>query len=171
MSGPAPIEPAAALRAAQPQAWQVRRATHDDAPAVAAGVRELLIELGGTPPATPALERAARALLDDQQGGALLVADAAGEIVGVLGASWQTAIHVPGRYVLIQDLWVQPCWRGRAIGAGLLAALFELARARQVVRAEVGLPQERYARLAATEAFYLGNGFTPLGARMRRILP
>lgn len=93
-----------------------------------------------------------------------------GAIIGVLGASWQTAIHVPGRYALIQDLWVHRSWRGRAIGSGLLGALFELAHELRIARVEVGLPRERYAGLEATEAFYLGNGFTPLGPRMRRIL-
>jgi GNAT superfamily N-acetyltransferase len=196
--------------------WRVRAATHHDVPRVATAVRELLLELGGTPPSMPAMEAATRALLDDCDAGALLVAEAGGgvpsgdpdrgvvareadrgvvargpdrevvdagaggesivgrpdhEIVGVLGASWQTAIHVPGRYALIQDLWVHPSWRGQAIGSDLLAALFALASQRQITRAEVGLPPERYERLAATEAFYLDNGFAPLGTRMRRALP
>jgi GNAT superfamily N-acetyltransferase len=241
--------------------WRVRAATHHDVPRVATAVRELLLELGGTPPSTPAMEAASLALLEDREAGALLVAEAEGgvpsgdpdrgvvargpdrgvvdagaggasvvgetdrgvvargpdrgvvdagaggasvvgetdrgvvargpdrgvvdagaggksivgdpdrELIGVLGASWQTAIHVPGRYALIQDLWVHPSWRGRAIGSDLLAALFELARQRQITRAEVGLPSERYERLGATEAFYLDNGFAPLGPRMRRALP
>jgi GNAT superfamily N-acetyltransferase len=94
----------------------------------------------------------------------------AGSIVGVLGVSWQSAIHIPGRYGLIQDLWVDPSWRGGGVGAGLLVALFELAREREVARLEVGLPRERFAGLAATEAFYVANGFSALGARMRRSL-
>ena len=31
----------------------------------------------------------------------------------MLAASWQRAIHVPGRYATIQDLWVTPAWRSR----------------------------------------------------------
>jgi GNAT superfamily N-acetyltransferase len=159
--------------------WRVRAATHDDVPPAAVAVRELLVELGGTPPPTSAMEAAARALLDDRNAGTLLVAqadgalvetEADGAIIGVLGASWQTAIHVPGRYALIQDLWVHRSWRGRAIGRGLLKALIELTHELQIARVEVGLPREGYAGLAATEAFYLGNGFTQLGPRMRRIL-
>lgn len=164
--------PADARAAPPPRpSWHVRSATHDDLPTVAAAVRELLLELGGTPPATPAMEAAARVLLEDPRTGALLVAHADGAIVGVLGASWQTAIHIPGRYALIQDLWVHPSWRGKAIGGGLLKALFEIARERQIERVEVGLPREHYSRLEATAAFYRDNGFTPLGIRMRRVLP
>jgi GNAT superfamily N-acetyltransferase len=135
---------------------------------VAAAVAELLRELGGASPPLPAMQTAARVLLDDPRAGALLVAEADGAIVGVLGASWQSAIHIPGRYALIQDLWVHPSWRGTGVGAGLLAALFELAREQGLARVEVGLPGERFAGLAATRGFYLANGFTPLGARMRR---
>jgi GNAT superfamily N-acetyltransferase len=158
----------------------VRPATGEDVPAVAAAVGELLHELGGTPPPAPAMEAAARELVYDRHAGALFVADVGGArdgartvgtdgaIVGVLAASWQSAMHVPGRYALIQDLWVHPSWRGVSVGAGLLAALFAFARERGFARVEVGLPGERFAGLAATEAFYLANDFTPLGLRMRR---
>lgn len=174
MSGLAPIEQQAPPSARRPApSWHVRLASHDDVARVASAVRELLVELGGTtmPPPTPALEEAARALMDDRQAGALLVAQAGEEVVGVLGASWQIAVHVPGRYALIQDLWVHPSWRGQAIGRDLLAALFELAREQGIARIEVGLPREGFPGIDATEAFYRANGFTPLGPRMRRVGP
>jgi GNAT superfamily N-acetyltransferase len=167
------IAPGAPLQAAQPDTSpHVRAARREDLTAVVAAVRDLLIELGGTPPAVSGMEGAARTLLGDPRSGALFVAQAGGEdtIVGVLGASWQLAIHAPGRYALIQDLWVHPAWRGRAVGGDLLAALFALARDWGIARVEVGLPRERFAGIRATEAFYLHNGFAPLGARMRRTL-
>ena len=152
------------------ETWRVLPAGHGDAVAVAVAVRELLLELGGTPPALSEMEAAARALIEDPAAGVVLVARAHDGLVGVLGASWQTAIHVPGAYALIQDLWVHPRWRSRAVGGGLLDALFELAREGGLQRVEVGLPRESFARFAATEAFYLGKGFTPNGPRMRRML-
>jgi branched-chain amino acid aminotransferase len=152
------------------QAWRVRPAGHGDVGAVAVAVRELLLELGGAPSGLAAMEAAARALIDAPTAGAVLVAEGRDGLVGVLGASWQTAIHVPGDYALIQDLWVHPRWRSRAVGRGLLEALFELAASRGLMRVEVGLPRESFARFAATEAFYLGSGFTPNGPRMRRML-
>ena len=173
MSDSTSIAPGAPLQAAQPDTSpHVRAARREDLTAVVAAVRDLLIELGGTPPAVSGMEGAARTLLGDPRSGALFVAQAGGEdtIVGVLGASWQLAIHAPGRYALIQDLWVHPAWRGRAVGGDLLAALFALARDWGIARVEVGLPRERFAGIRATEAFYLHNGFAPLGARMRRTL-
>jgi GNAT superfamily N-acetyltransferase len=150
--------------------WSVRAAVGADTSAVAGAVHQLLRELGGTPPPLIEMEKTVRELIGDPGAGALLVAEEDGAIVGVLGASWQTAIHVPGRYALIQDLWVAASHRGQAIGRALLDALFALAREQGMARAEVGLPRESFAAIRATEAFYLDNGFAPLGARMRRLL-
>jgi GNAT superfamily N-acetyltransferase len=150
--------------------WQVREAAHADVPAIVAGLSELLVELGGTPAATDALEETAHTLIDDGSLGVLLVAEHDEEIVGALGVSWQIAIRIPGRYGLIQELWVHPSWRGRTIGGDLLVALSKLARRQQISRLEVGLPSERFPHLAATEAFYAHNGFTTIGTRMRRLL-
>lgn len=148
----------------------VRAATADDAPAVARAVEELLIELGGERPSATALEQAVRELAGDPGAGALLVAEDDGEVVGVLAASWQYAIHVPGRYGTIQDLWVHPDWRSRALGRELIVALVRAASEAGVPRLEVGLPQASFANLGATERFYRENDFQPLGPRMRRLL-
>jgi ribosomal protein S18 acetylase RimI-like enzyme len=150
----------------------VREATEEDAPAVAAAIGQLLVELSGGGPDTAELEEATRKLAGEQEMGALLVAEAGGEdgIVGVLAASWQHAIHVPGRYGTIQDLWVHPEWRSRAIGHELVEAFVALARERGAARLEVGLPRESFERIEATQAFYEANGFEHLGPRMRRKL-
>jgi GNAT superfamily N-acetyltransferase len=95
---------------------------------------------------------------------------ARGDIVGLLGVSWQTAVRIPGRYGLIQELWVHPSWRGREIGAELLDALRDVAREGGIARIEVGLPSERFPQLEATEAFYRANGFEPVGMRMKLLL-
>jgi len=150
--------------------WNVRAATSEDVAQVAAAVRELLVELGGSPPAASATEEATQALLEDPDGATVLVADAKGVLVGVLAVSWQAAIHVPGVYALIQDLWVHSSWRGGKVGSALLTTLFESADERQVARIEVGLPREHFPGIQATESFYRANGFTPLGPRMRCIL-
>jgi branched-chain amino acid aminotransferase len=166
-------EPASTRTGAAPShspSWNVRAATLDDVPAAARAVGELLDELGGRRPSPEELESEARALVEDPAVGALLVAEAGGEVVGVLAASYGRALHVPGRYVVIQDLWVHPAWRSRTIGADLLAAIDAVAREQGLARIEVGLPQESFAAIRATEAFYLGNGFASLGIRMRRLL-
>jgi GNAT superfamily N-acetyltransferase len=148
----------------------VRLAVPADVPAIVSGVVELLQEIGGKPAAREHLEAAARTLIDDPDAGVVIVAENDERIVGVLGVSWQSAIRVPGRYGLIQELWVAPAYRYLEIGTALLSRLAELARAQGVARLEVGLPSERYRHLAATESFYEINDFKGVGLRMRRLL-
>jgi GNAT superfamily N-acetyltransferase len=155
---------------ARAEGWRVRPARQEDAAAVAAAVHELLIELDGASCSVSEMERVARALIADPEAGAVLVADTGEEIVGVLAASWQIAIHALGAYATIQDLWVRSDWRGRSIGAALVSALVALARSRGMTRIEVGLPRESFSGFQATEAFYLGNDFQPNGPRLRRLL-
>lgn len=148
----------------------VREAQAADVEGVATAVESLLVELGGRCPARSELEAETRALLEDPEGGSVLIAEADGEIVGMLSASWQRAIHVPGVYATIQDLWVDEDWRSRGVGAELVEAIASQARTRGVSRLEVGLPRETFAAIASTESFYRRNGFEPLGPRMRRLL-
>jgi GNAT superfamily N-acetyltransferase len=157
-------DPAATLPAT------IRPATDADVEGVAAAVKELLVELGGRRPPRADLEAEVRAALEDPGIGVTLVAEADGAIVGVLSASWQRALHVPGRYATIQDLWTHPDWRGRKVGAALVDSLADLCGGEGVARIEVGLPRESFDAIRATEAFYLGNGFEHLGPRMRRLL-
>lgn len=149
---------------------RVREATREDVAAVAGAVEELLLELGGRRPEAAELEAEVRAVLDDPAEGVILLAEGGGELVGVLAASWQRAIHVPGRYLTIQDLWTHPEWRSRGVGAELIEAAAAAARAVGVSRLEVGLPRETFAAIKATEAFYERNEFEVLGTRMRRLL-
>jgi GNAT superfamily N-acetyltransferase len=150
---------------------RVRAARAEEAAAIAAAIESLLIELGGRRPAPAEMEAEVRAILTDPALGAMLVAEAGGELVGVLGASWCRAVHVPGRYAVVQDLWVDPEWRSRGVGADLIETLAERCREEGVRRLEVGLPREDFAAIGQTEAFYRANGFEHLGPRMRRLLP
>jgi GNAT superfamily N-acetyltransferase len=148
----------------------VREAGQGDVAAVADAVEALLVELGGRRPERAEVETEVRALLADPEGGTVLVAEADGDLVGVLSASWQRAIHVPGVYGTIQDLWVAAGWRSRGVGAELVEAIASQAQRRGVGRLEVGLPRETFAAIASTESFYRCNGFEHLGPRMRRLL-
>lgn len=150
--------------------YTVRAATHEDVPELIGGVIELLVEIGGNPAPAERLERAARELIDAPAAGAILVAACEGRVVGLLGASWQSAIRVPGRYGLIQELWVAPAYRHLEIGKALVDELADVAREQGVERLEVGLPGERYAGVAATESFYERNRFKAIGLRMKRLL-
>jgi len=162
--------PGGGYKGRTPTDMTVRAAGAGDVEGVAAAVESLLTELGGRMPSRAEMEAEVQALLDDPEGGSVLLAEADGRIVGVLTASWQRAIHVPGVYATIQDLWVDGAWRSRGVGAELVEAIASQARARGVSRLEVGLPRETFAAIASTESFYRRNGFEHLGPRMRRLL-
>lgn len=152
------------------QAYLVRSAEIGDFKAIAAAVAALLVELGATPPPAQAMQDAARELLEYPATGAAFVAEQDDALVGVLTVSWLSAVHIPGRYGLIQDLWVQPSLRSHALGGALLSALFARARELGLARLEVGLPKDSFPDLEMTESFYRANGFTALGSRMRMVL-
>jgi GNAT superfamily N-acetyltransferase len=152
---------------------RVRCAVDADARPVAEAVRELLVELGGTPPDVVTMETAARTVIAEEDAGVVLVAeraDGGGAAAGVLAASWITTIHAGGLYGLIQDLWVDRTLRGAGVGTLLVAELCAVAEARGAGRIEVGIPRESFTGLAATRRFYEREGFDVVGARMRRRL-
>ncbi|HTR74050.1 MAG TPA: GNAT family N-acetyltransferase [Solirubrobacterales bacterium] len=151
--------------------WEVRQARTEDVPAIAVAVVELLRELGGTPPPQAAIEAEASAHIADPSLGIVLVATGGvGELFGVLTASWARAVQVAGRLLTIEVLWTRPGWRGAGVGAALVEALVPAAGAEGASRVEVGLPRESFPALAATERFYLANGFEHIGPRLRRAL-
>ncbi len=167
MSGARPTGASPSLDGSSAHACSVRRAHAGDVPAAVAAVRELLVELGGEAPPVEAMEATTRELIERPQAGVVLIAELHGALVGVAAASYQLAIHTAGRYALLQDLWVSPEHRSGSIGAHLISALSAEARALGMPRIEVGLPSESFPRLEATRAFYVRNGFAPLGPRMR----
>jgi GNAT superfamily N-acetyltransferase len=148
----------------------IRHAAIGDVAMVAEALASLLTELGGIAPPAAEMERAAEMVIREPDRGCLLLAMADESLVGVLAASWQHAIHVPGTYGIVQDLWVHPVWRAQKVGSTLLQALFAKMRERGIYRVEVGLPTESFKELDATARFYRENGFSLLGPRMRQVL-
>jgi GNAT superfamily N-acetyltransferase len=169
MSEPVSTQPASPADPPLPER-SIRPARGDDVAAIVGAVEDLLEELGGSRPSPEELEAEVWMALRDPAIGALIVAEAGGAIVGLISASWQRALHVPGLYVTVQDLWVRRDWRSHGVGAELVEALATLAGEQGVARIEVGLPRESFAAIEATEAFYRDNGFEHLGPRMRRLL-
>lgn len=156
--------------------WTVGIATPQDVAGAARGVARLLEELGAPPAAVSPMEEAARAVVHDPSLGSLLVAtatgpNAGGDVIGLLGSSWRTAIHRSGRYAVIEELWVDPAWRGHAVGRDLVGTLIDEVLPRERIDCvEVGLPRPSFRGLEATTGFYLTCGFAPVGPRMRRVL-
>ena len=151
----------------------VTEAGSGDLETVLTGVRDLLRELSGDPARTlgTGAREAIRAIIGDRAVGTILVASTdAGETVGVLSASCQVAIRTAGWYLLIQELYVRPGFREIGIGQQLIRHLVSDAEERGLPLIEVGLPGSGFESHSRTRSFYLRQGFTDVGPRMRCVV-
>ncbi|WP_328603305.1 GNAT family N-acetyltransferase [Amycolatopsis sp. NBC_00345] len=149
----------------------VRVATPADAGNLVAGIVDLLRELSARPDreAPEGAVAAALHLIGDPRAGLVLVAEDTGKrLVGLVTASYQTAIRTGGPYAQIQELYVRPEARSSHVGEMLVTRLVETASTGVF---EVGLPGERFDKADRTREFYLHRGFSPIGPRMRYVAP
>lgn len=102
------------------------------------------------------------ALLDGARGH-VLVAEDQGRLIGVISMSYDVAIRYGGEYAQIEELLVDEAARGMSLGAALVNAAVDAARARGC--GEIGL----YAR-EHNRAFYEKLGFAYAGPELRRAL-
>jgi GNAT superfamily N-acetyltransferase len=104
-------------------------------------------------------------LLDGARG-QVLVAEDDGEMLGLASVTFNLAMRYGGEYCQLEELVVDPNARGKQVGARLVEATVELARARRC--AEIG------AYLVATtehnRPFYEKFGFEAVGTEMRQVL-
>ena len=143
----------------------IRRAGARDAPVVACLVDALLAELGSGP--SQLGERTATAgrllALDDRVFGFLAHDEAAP--VGAMMLAESLSIYAGGAFGVITELYVTPGHRSSGVAPRLVAAGAALGRARGWRQLEVGAPhQPAWAR---SLHFYLRNGFTEIGPRLR----
>ncbi len=123
----------------------------------------LLGELGGAG-LTPAEVMAPvfGSLLDGARG-EVIVAEEDGNLLGLASVSYNLAMRYGGEYCQLEELIVSPQARGKNLGAGLVNATLERARARGC--AEYGLYLVEATR--HNQGFYEKLGFAVVGAEMR----
>lgn len=151
----------------------VRLIREADVPSVLRALHGLLAELRNRQDTE--LPQGCEALLREycsgRASGVVLVAEDErdeGEIVGFISLSIQAALRTGGEYAIIQELWVAPGHRSKAVGSQLLAAACAHCSGRGITRIEVGLPGEGFPEHERTRAFYARNGYIEVGLRMRR---
>lgn len=146
----------------------VRLAQREDAATVADLVHELLDELtGGEAPAIEEVIECTEAILSEA-GVVAVIAYADREPVGVMTLNECAAIYAGGKFAEISELFVRPEMRSEGIAQQLLDHAQVEALARGWKRIEVGAPgQPEWRR---TLEFYLRNGFSEVGPRLRRLV-
>ena len=145
---------------------EIRHAHVDEAPVVAVLVARLLAELGDEVDSRALLDTTRKLLAAGDVAALLLLID--GRPAGVVTLNQCAAIYAGGRFGEICELYVGPEDRSAGLGGRLIEAAVDYARQAGWARLEVGAPtQPRWQR---TTDFYLANGFTLVGPRLRRPL-
>jgi len=166
-------EGSAAESAAAPR---IRPFAHEDLPAL----RELVAEMQDAEreidsrllPGASMTAAYTEAMLHrcEAHGGAVLVAECAGEVVGFVGLAAavreQELDQPPGAYALVTDLAVSVHQRGRGIGGALLTAAEGLARAHGARELRIALLSGN----APAARLYRAAGFAPYLDIMRKDL-
>ncbi|TPG68275.1 GNAT family N-acetyltransferase [Brevibacillus laterosporus] len=153
--------------------WIVRSANENDVEQVLRAICSLLTELRGDSeaPLPSSAQNVVHHLIDPTTQGAIFLAETATPertCIGCITLSVQEAIHLGGRYALIQELWVHPEFRSAAIGAALVLAVEEYCRENNLKSLEVCLPKRNFITFEKTIGFYQKVGFNELGPRMRK---
>ena len=98
-------------------ALEVRLATKDDRDEVIRLVRSLLIELGGNPAPPEALLGVVDDLVSGSDTGFVVIGEEDGVAKAACTASFVTALRTVGRYVVLQEMFVEPESRSSAAWA------------------------------------------------------
>lgn len=147
--------------------FSIRWAISDDSADVAALISRLLVELYPDLEETYRIERlepVTRQLLNSSNVFGFVAESAAGEIMGVMMLNQCEAVYAFGRFGEISELYVDDQYRSAGLGAALIRAGIELARARDWSMLEVGAPD--VPRWQKTVDFYKRNGFLTVGPRL-----
>ncbi len=126
------------------------KATAADADTVVHLIRELAGSSGGTSGVD--VEYVGRYL--GFPGRTILLAEVAGERVGLLAFSLDPNLYHAADGCLIEDLFVRPAWRGQGVGSALVAHV--MAEAARQGWAEVSVSTDRDNRAALS--LYRGSG-------------
>ena len=143
-----------------------RIADSNDSEIVADMVARLLSELGGISVEKEAyLQTSKKLLSDNKQYTVFLAYSAQNDYIGFISVFESSAIYTSGAFGVIQELFVSPEYRSSKIGRGLLSEAKNHAIHKGWKRLEVGAPNpEKWGR---TVSFYLREGFTAIGPRLK----
>ena len=142
--------------------FSVRLARPDDRDMALTLVRNLLAELGGTPPEADDLSGVFDLLVSDDSAGFIVVGEREDTPIAVCAVSFLDALRTRGRYAIIQEMFVQPDARSEGEGMAVLTFALEHAVAKGCQTVELGTPYHGERQIQ----FYRRAGFTEVGARL-----
>ena len=145
----------------------VRLATQSDRSEALRLARGLLTELGGNPAPADALFGVFDELVSGRDAGFVVIAEEDGVAKAVCTASMVCAIRTAGRYVILQEMYVEPESRNSGVGRAVIDFALEHAVASGCQVVELGTPRNGQRQIE----FYERAGFVNVGARLRWATP
>lgn len=147
----------------------IRAAGPEDAELAADFVYRLICELNGVKVDANLAdyEKAFREFISNENNKIFIASDD-NKAVGVITAAQTIAIYVPGKFGVINELYVLPEYRSCGVGKQLVGKVIEFGRQQRWGRIEVGAPdREAWQR---TVDFYFKEGFVEIGPRLKKYL-
>ena len=141
----------------------VRLATASDEAEAIRLVRNLLTELGGTPPQPEEVSTVFHNLITNQGSGFIVVGETEEQVCAVCTVSFLQAIRARGRYAIIQEMFVEPDARNTGIGMDVLRFALDHSVTAGCRVVELGTQAHGDRQIQ----FYERAGFTEVGARLR----
>ena len=145
----------------------VRLATPADRDEVLRLVNGLLTELDGTARPGEAASPVFDELVSGEGAGFIVIAEDDGTAKAVCTASFVKAIRAVGRYVILQEMYVEPDSRSSGVGRAVIDFALAHAMSSGCEVVELGTPRVGERQIE----FYERAGFVNVGARLRWTTP
>lgn len=135
----------------------IRPATSADLPALIDLLASLFAQEAEFHPDTTAQTRGLSQILDDPAVGEILVAEEAGQVVGMVNLLYTVSTALGERVALLEDMVVSAAARGSGVGSRLLDGAIAHARAVGCRRITLLTDGDNHA----AQRFYRRHGFAP----------
>lgn len=117
-------------------------------------------------PDPAAQQRGLAAILEQPDSGRILVARYQGEVIAMVSLLFTISTALGGRVALLEDMVVNPAYRGQGIGSQLLAYAVEFARTQQILRIILLTDHDN----SAAQQLYQQQGFQQSGMQAWRLI-
>jgi GNAT superfamily N-acetyltransferase len=137
-----------------------------DLPALSALLTLLFSQEHEFTPDTAAQQRGLTGILEQPDTGRILVARHHGEVIAMVSILFSTSTALGGRVALLEDMVVNPSYRGQGIGSQLLEYAISFARAEKVLRMTLLTDHDN----VTAQNFYQQHGVQPSSMQAWRLI-
>lgn len=136
-----------------------------DLPALSALLTLLFAQEHEFSPDSAAQQQGLAAILQQAESGCILVARHEGEVIAMVSLLYSISTALGGRVALLEDMVVQPDYRGQGVGAQLLDHALAYARSQQILRITLLTDHDN----VAAQHLYSQHGFQQSGMQAWRL--